>query len=347
VSMSESTNLSEWLKLTDTEKKNLFTATGNKVGLPAVAVEKDWWVVQTLSLISSMECAESILFKGGTSLSKGWNLIKRFSEDIDLALDRSFLGFTGQLKKSEIRRLRKASFDYITNIFLRELEEKFNEAGFDHVSVNDVKVANHDQDPTIIEIYYPKLTEKDSYMRPGLLVEIGFRSLGEPNTKRSFRSMVAENFSSAAFADKPLSISTVNPERTFLEKIFLLHEEHQKPGDKIRIQRMSRHLYDIQMICKTEFADRAFENPELYKNIVNHRQRFTRISGIDYSKHSPASIRFIPPENLLRVWESDYIRMKENMIYGESSSLDGLIQELSDLQSKINRLDWQLELEER
>lgn len=108
MSMSESTNLSEWLKLTDTEKKNLFTATGNKVGLPAVAVEKDWWVVQTLSLISSMECAESILFKGGTSLSKGWNLIKRFSEDIDLALDRSFLGFTGQLKKSEIRRLRKA-----------------------------------------------------------------------------------------------------------------------------------------------------------------------------------------------------------------------------------------------
>lgn len=344
--MNESSHLKEWLKLSNNDKLNLFNATGNKVGLPAVAIEKDWWMVQTLSLISSMDCADSLLFKGGTSLSKGWNLIQRFSEDIDLALDRSFLGFAEQLEKAEIRRLRKKSFDFITKIFVKELDDKFKEAGFSEVIVSDFKVKNHDQDPSIVEIYYPKLSETDSYMKPGILVEIGFRSLAEPFTKRPFCSMVAEHYPSMSFADKPITISTVNPERTFLEKIFLLHEEHQKPKEKVRVQRMSRHLYDIEKISKSSFADPVFEDRNLYQKIVAHRKKFTHISGIDYSKHAPGSIRFIPPDGLLSEWETDYEQMRENMIYGDTLPFNKLVQELSLIQTKINGLGWELSLED-
>jgi predicted nucleotidyltransferase component of viral defense system len=96
--MSKLSHLKEWLALPDT-KKNMYQETGKQIGLPAVAIEKDWWVVHALALIFSMDCVSALIFKGGTSLSKGWNLIQRFSEDIDLVLDRHYLGFNGDLNK--------------------------------------------------------------------------------------------------------------------------------------------------------------------------------------------------------------------------------------------------------
>lgn len=267
-------------------------------------------------------------------------MIQRFSEDIDLALDREYLGFTGELEKADIRRLRRKSFDYLTTAFLEELKEKFTTAGFADVNIKYREVVNHDQDPVIIEIYYPKLTEKDTYLKPGVLVEVGSRSLVEPNTERAFASMVAENYSSQPFADKPISISIVNPERTFLEKIFLLHEEFQKQGEKIRVDRLSRHLYDIEKLSQTEFAVTALKNGELYNTIVLHRSKFSPISGVDFNNHQPATLVFIPPAHLLANWETDYKQMQENMIYGETLAFDELIKKLTELQIKINGIAW-------
>lgn len=230
--MNDTVHLKEWLALPEDTRLNVYTETGRRMGLPAVAIEKDWWLVHTLSLVFSMKCAPALIFKGGTSLSKGWNLIQRFSEDIDLALDREYLGFKDELERAGIRRLRRKSFQYLTTTFLEELKEKFATAGFTDVNIKYREVVNHDQDPIIIEIYYPKLTEKDTYLKPGVLVEGGSRSLVEPNTERTFTTMVAENYTSQPFTDKPISIPIVNPERTFLEKIFLLHEEFQKQGEK-------------------------------------------------------------------------------------------------------------------
>jgi len=339
--MDEMTHLKEWLQLPDNTKLNAYTETGRRMGLPTVAIEKDWWVVHTLSLIFSMKCASSLIFKGGTSLSKGWNLIQRFSEDIDLALNREYLGFKGELEKAAIRRLRKKSFEYLTTIFLEELKEKFNAAGFNNVELKYHKVINHDQDPVIIEIYYPKLTEKDNYLKPGVLVEIGSRSLIEPNTIKTFATMVAENYTTQPFADKPINIPIANPGRTFLEKIFLLHEEFQKPGKKVRIDRLSRHLYDIEKLNQTEFAAMALENGDLYNTIVIHRSKFNPVSGVDFANHQPNKIAFIPPEHLLVDWETDYKQMQENMIYGETLPFTKLINKLKELQAKINTITWQ------
>lgn len=133
--MNDTASLKEWLQLPGETKLNIYTETGRRMGLPAVAIEKDWWVVQALSLIFSMRCGPALIFKGATSLSKGWNLVQRFSEDIDLALDREYLGFTGNLERADIRRLRRKSFEFLTTAFAVELKTKFEEAGFDEVAI--------------------------------------------------------------------------------------------------------------------------------------------------------------------------------------------------------------------
>lgn len=337
--MNKFTHLQEWFQLPDETKIRLFAETSRQIGLPSSsAAEKDWWVVHTLAILFSLECANAFIFKGGTSLSKGWNVIHRFSEDIDLALDREFLGFSGELTKGDIKKLRRKSFQFITEVFTEELKNKFAELGFKDVTIKPREVENHDQDPLIIEIYYNKLTETDTYLKPGILVEIGSRSLKEPFTQRTFGTFVSEIYTDNPFADKPITIPIVNPERTFLEKIFLLHEEFQKPFGKIRVERLSRHLYDIEKLSQTEYAEIALQNTELYNTIVKHRSKFTAIPGIDYSKHKPANIKFIPPDSIIKMWEADYEEMKGSMIYGQPLEFDKLINRLTELQKRINKI---------
>lgn len=335
--MNKFTHLQEWFQLPDETKIRLFAETSRQIGLPSSsAAEKDWWVVQTLAVIFSMDYADALIFKGGTSLSKGWNLIQRFSEDIDLALDREFLGFTGELSKQDIKKLRRKSYQFITEVFTEELKAKFDELGFKEVTVKYREVKNHDQDPLIIEIYYNKLTEMDTYLKPGVLVEIGSRSLKEPLTQRTFGTFISQIYFDNPFTDKPITVPVVNPERTFLEKVFLLHEEFQKDTEKIRVEYLSRHLYDIEKLSQTDYAEKALQDTELYNTIVRHRSKFTAISGIDYDRHKPENIKFIPPDNLLPLWEKDYQDMTAIMIYGESLPFDELIKRLTELQKRIN-----------
>jgi hypothetical protein len=334
-------HLREWLGLDDATKLNVFQETARKMGLPANAIEKDWWVVCTLNLIFSTPYSEHLVFKGGTSLSKGWNLIQRFSEDIDLALDRKSLGFADELTKQEIKKLRKASFNFLTAQFAPELQALFIEEGFAEVKVKCQEVLSHDQDPLILEIYYPKLTEIESYLKPGVLVEVGSRSLKEPFTNCKFNSLLADRFAGQSFADEPICVPVVNPERTFLEKIFLLHEEFQKPAEKVRVDRLSRHLYDIEKLSQTTFAAKALSDQQLYQTIVKHRAMLTPIAGINYAMHNPQNIRFVPPPELLPLWEADYKAMRENMINDEYAlAFKPLIDRLTALQGLINALGW-------
>ncbi|MCL2328540.1 MAG: nucleotidyl transferase AbiEii/AbiGii toxin family protein [Bacteroidetes bacterium] len=330
------TALHEWLQLTDTNKRNIFAETARQKALPISSIEKDWWVVQTLSALFSTEYADKLIFKGGTSLSKGWNLIERFSEDIDLALDREFLGFAGELSNKEIHKLRYASYEFISTKFVAALDVSFKTMGFENVIVKPQQVVNHDQDPLIIEIYYQKLAGHDVYLRPDILVEIGSRSLKEPFSQRNISTFVADVFPKMPFTENPVIVPTVNPERTLLEKIFLLHEEYQRPPEKMRVERLSRHLYDIERLSQTPHFHNALTDKELYNTIVAHREKFSRLGGVDYTKHAPEHIRIVPPENLLSLWEDDYERMKNSMIYGEKISFKELIMRIGNVQEIIN-----------
>lgn len=256
-----------------------------------------------------------------------------------MAIDRQYLGFADDLNRQQIKKLRKASYAFMTTTFITELTERFAAAGFKDVNIRYADTGQSDQDPIIIEIYYGKLTEKENYLRPGVLVEVGCRSLREPTTQRAFSTLVAENFSDRPFADKLITIPIVNPERTFLEKIFLLHEEFQKAPERMRVDRLSRHLYDIEKLSQSEFAEMALSDAQLYRTIVDHRKMFTALAEVDYNNHSPDKIAFVPPPDLLPVWEADYKQMQENMIFGEVSSFKVLMERLTVLQAKINKIE--------
>jgi len=333
--------MNKWNKLPDVTKARAYNQIAEDVGMPDYAVEKDWWVVQTLSIIFDMEIGKHLVFKGGTSLSKAWKLIDRFSEDIDLAVDRSFYGFEGELSKSQRTKLRKKASAYISDTFFPQLKTKFKDKNL-KVDLKIVKPSSSDQDPRIIEIYYPNLISSPGYIQPKILVEIGARSMREPFTIQTFSSLVDEKFPDFKFAQNAINIPTVNPERTFLEKIFLLHEEFQRPSEKIRVNRLSRHLYDIYQLSKTNFADNAINDQQLYESIVKHRQIFTRVGGVDYNLHQPKTVNPIPNANLLDNWKKDYKTMQQQMIYGDSPSFEKMIDQIRKYTAKINQLDWKM-----
>lgn len=107
----------KWLNIDDETKRRAYTQIAENTGMSPFAVEKDWWVVQTLSIVFEMDVAEHLVFKGGTSLSKAWKLIERFSEDVDLAIDREFFGFGGDLSKKQLTDLRKAASVFTSDVF--------------------------------------------------------------------------------------------------------------------------------------------------------------------------------------------------------------------------------------
>jgi hypothetical protein len=167
--------------------------------------------------------------------------------------------------------------------------------------------------------------------------------LKEPFSERTIRSFVTEQFPEQDFADEPIKIATATPERTFLEKIFLLHEEFQK--DEIRSDRLSRHFYDIEKMMDTPFAKAALSDNELYQTIVQHRKLLFSVGTVDYNLHQPQTINLIPPDKLLKDWEKDYNELSENMIYGNKLSWGKLLGRIKELMERINNLDFRIENE--
>ena len=126
------------------------------------------------------------------------------------------------------------------------------------------------------------------------------------------------------------------PQRTFLEKVFLLHEEFAKPTEKIRTERMSRHLYDIGQIMNTPIAEEALQDKALYQSVIDHRRTFIGLRGFNYDTLQPATLRIVPPENIVEEWKKDYEVMQETMIYGDSLPFSQLIDKIRKLNEQIN-----------
>ena len=168
----------------------------------------------------------------------------------------------------------------------------------------------------------------------------------EPFTVRSFDSLLDEHYLESEFADYPIDVPTVIPDRTFLEKIFLLHEEMQRPKKRIRIEQQSRHLYDLyQIIIKTDHANNAINNKDLYESIVKHRYTFNRLGGVNYALHQPQTINPIPTPDLIDAWKTDYHKMQEEMIYGDSPDFELIIRTIQSFTvDRINKMPWNIEI---
>jgi hypothetical protein len=160
----------------------------------------------------------------------------------------------------------------------------------------------------------------------------------EPFESREIQTFVGYHFKGQKFADSPIAINTVIPKKTFLEKVFLLHEEFQRAPDKMRSERMSRHLYDLEIIMDTDHGREGLKDAELYNSIINHRMIFTRMDGVDYSSHQPDKIDFIPPQTIIKEYEKDYTVMRESMIYADSLPFDELIGRMIELRDRFRAL---------
>ena len=319
-----------WLNLPVEKQQELFKQLGFKTGIQPQAIEKDAWVTLVLRIIFNSKISEHLIFKGGTSLSKAYKLIQRFSEDVDLAISREFLGFGDELTKGQIRKLRRKSHNFVSNEMLRIIIDEFEKEKINEQLYN-VEVKNKtisDQDPEIIEINYQSVFEELPYVNQKVLIEIGARSLIEPTEEKEIKSIIDENYPDNSFSETPFFVKTIIPEKTFLEKLILLHEEFTKPTEKIRYHRMSRHLYDIGQIIATKYGIRALKNTELFRDIILHRETFTPIKSVNYSELRIDNLNSIPPKDFIKRYEKDYIEMQENMIYGESMNFETLINEI-------------------
>lgn len=309
-------------------------------------IEKDWWVTAVLRAMFCLPYANHLSFKGGTSLSKCWHLIDRFSEDIDIAIDREFLGFSGTLSKTQISdKLRRAACSFVRDTMQRDLAEQLNNGISEDkfkVNVNITPVTT--TDPEVINISYDSILsfsidgiDGNRYILPKVKVEVSGRSMSEPVSDITIEFMIDQVYPKAPFAEPKFIVRAVLPERIFLEKLFLLHEEFAKPKDLIRVERMSRHLYDIRQILKTPIAERAINDADLYRQVVEHRRTFIGLRSFDYDTLYPETLNIVPPASVIEQWETDYENMRLHMIYGESEPFDVLIGNLTKLNTKINQ----------
>lgn len=335
-------DVTSWIHLPLDEKRTILSNIADEKAIKDNAVEKDFWVSMALKALFSLPYSDKLVFKGGTSLSKGWKLIERFSEDCDLAIDRKFLGFDGELTKKQRTCLRKASKIFIENTLSKDLDVALSALGLEsHFKINMPPTLESDKDPVEFFVEYDScLTDKDAYIPERVKIEISCRSLLEPFESVPMRSMIEDAYPDESFSSPKFNVPTVLVGKTFLEKVFLLHEEFNRPGGCNRLERLTRHMYDIEKMMDSDFAIQAMNNADMYMQIVKYRQNFTAWSGLDYKSHNPATLSFVPPECLNTVLNADYSKMQEGFIYGQSLSYEDLINRLSVLQRRFRELTW-------
>ena len=328
--------MSIWQNYNKVEKLVMLQQTAAAKKIVEQAVEKDWWVSVILMALSKTSCSDFLQFKGGTSLSKSWGLINRFSEDIDLTISRSFFNLPDDTSQQRTNIRRKA-YHYIEKTLITELYKILISYEIKDFDINLV-TQNSSAMVVILEIKYKSILETViDYAMPVVKVEFSAMSLDEPFLEKEITTLINSIYPDI---DNNLKckFKSVLPERTFLEKIFLLHEEYQK--NKPRTTRMSRHLYDLEKIMDTQFAQSALQNTDLYQTIIKHRKKFNNIQGINYQSHYPATIQICPPEKLINSWKDDYEKLWKSFIFNEKKkSFEELMERIVELTNRIRKIN--------
>lgn len=332
----------------DDEGKRLFiTQTAMKTKLPAMVVEKDLWVTAMLQMVFRLPFADKIIFKGGSSLSKCWNLIGRMSEDVDLAYDSNFGIFEGdEPTVRQIKKLRKQSSIFVREEFLNAMKEAIESAGLSDwcsIEAQPDGIGNDTYpEPRQLYVKYKSLfangqqADINEYVRPVVMLEISSRSLIEPTRKTKVSSMVSQMFPNMDTDVSDAAVRAALPEKTFLEKVFLLHEMFMTDRC-LRAERKSRHLYDIEKMMDKDFARKAVSDDQLWASINHHRAFFSSIKGIDYTKDLRKEIRLTPPDEVLALWEEDYGYMQQHMIYnGMTLPFKDLLERMKELERRFH-----------
>lgn len=312
------------------EQRNALSQAAIFQKLPKQAVEKDLWVTAIIQICFSLPCADSLVFKGGTSLSKAWELISRFSEDIDLAIDRKVFEYEGDLTKRQIKKLRKASSLFVRDELYAQLVKAVEESplgGQCQIKPQPDGVGDdtYPEPRRILINYQSRFEEEQGYLSPTVVIEAGARSLLEPNKEVKIGSLLESAFPQLDTTLADVMVKTSLAEKTFLEKAFLLYELFSTPNGKDALRR-SRHIYDLYMMMQKGVHERAIKDDVLWESIRHHRSVLTSVGGVDYSPDVRDRICLVPPDDCIGSWQKDYDEMSGAMIYGERPAFEQMIE---------------------
>ncbi len=323
----------------------IYEEAGRRLGLSAGSVEKDLWVCWALRALFRLPAsAPHLTFKGGTSLSKGWKLIDRFSEDIDLVIDREFLGFGGvdapeaaPSQKQRMKRLEalmRAAQRHIHDVLGPSLQEEIRRLLPQSESWK-LEPDPDDPDSQTLLFHYPPAMGAEAYVRPVVKIELGARSDTEPSATPEIAPYLADAFPDEVPGSQ-FSVHAVAPERTFWEKVALLHEETYREGSAAPKARLARHYYDLWCLITRGVAERAIRDGELFNRVAAHRAVFFRRSGAAQGTFKPGSLRLVPANERRAYWQRDYDAMRESMFFGEVPVFEEILSAVGRFENAFN-----------
>ena len=326
-------------RLPKEERLILFRNTAANCGLSEGIVEKDFWVCWTLDyLFHQSPWTKHLAFKGGTSLSKSFDLIHRFSEDIDLILNWRLLESAqkdpwAQRSKNQQDKLNKV-LNAETEVFLREQFVPRLQEDFAQLLVDEFQIEVDEHETQTVNFTYPKLFGEDSIL-PMVRLEIGALAAWTPTTQSEIISYAAQQYG-RIFQNPSTSVLTVMPERTFWEKVTILHKEAFRTNGNFPA-RYSRHYYDLFCMDASPVKAAAFGNLDLLARVVTFKDRFYPAGNAHYDLAKPGTMRLLPPEDCLPVLRDDYAHMR-NMLFGEIPSFEEIMACIARLEKEINSL---------
>jgi hypothetical protein len=321
-------------QLSTAERGELFSETAARRGMTPAIAEKDFWVTWVLDkLFGNPGLNRILMFKGGTSLSKVFGLIERFSEDIDLILDWRILTDEdpeGARSKSKQQKLNERINEQAQGYIAGEMRHQVTEC---------IKPVCHCEleadDPHVLNIRYPGAFS-DHYLRPEVRLEIGPLASWIPFGEYTIRSYAAETFP-RVFNRAECRVKAIVAERTFWEKVTILHHEAHRPEESVEPPRNSRHYYDLAQMAVSPVRGAALADLGLLASVAEFKQRFYPRGWARYDLAKPGTLRLIPEHHVLSAVREDYSAMA-NMIYGEYPDIETIMDRLQVLEDEINGL---------
>lgn len=303
-------------------------------------LEKDVWVCWTLQTLFSIPDAHPMAFKGGTSLSKIYGIINRFSEYVDVTLDYrafddDFDPFAANVSNTAIRKFSKRLKGYVLQ-YASNVVAPYIEAQLKTLPRPEEYGIEVSDDGEKIQVQYPSAVEgNDNYLKSSILIELGGRNVIDPNERHIVTPEI-----SALVTDLELpsgEVVVLSPERTFWEKATLIHVECNRKEFKADAHRLSRHWYDLWMLARHASGKTAIDNRALLEDVVRHKQVFFNASYAYYEACLSNELRLIPDHNIIAELRTDYEKMlSAGMLYGESPSFDDIIDGIREIEGEAN-----------
>ena len=316
-------------------------------GISAVIVEKDFWVSWTLAvLFAHPEFSDQLVFKGGTSLSKVFGVIERFSEDIDLSVSPDFVGIKEEWveeaqsrnKRTErMKQLEAACMEKVRERFATELERIAQESlGKPKSGIQwmEFQIDDDTHSPVVLFHYPTNEATGFEYLRRSVKMEFGSLTDQKPAGKHSIRPWVAKEFPEV-LADFRCDLVALELERSFWEKATILHAEYHRDAAKPIRDRFSRHYADTAAMATRSEIGLTLSNSELRQHVADWKSKFFPSSWARYDLAKPGTFRLVPPESRKAELEKDYLAMQP-MFLNEPPPFEAVLKTLAALESRIN-----------